>query len=120
MKRVTKYAIAIGAVALAALLAFVWNLFTAGGTYIELPPSDRAPGAEIVIVDGVVKLNLNLADAEMLQSLYMLNADKATALVEWREANGDFESVEQAINLVAGRSKKTAEDMRAHLIVIDD
>ncbi|GBL04151.1 ComEA family DNA-binding protein [Glaciecola sp. KUL10] len=44
-------------------------------------------------------INLNTANAEQLSSLPGIGAKKATQIIEYRELNGDFESVDELQNV---------------------
>ncbi len=54
------------------------------------------------------KVNVNTASAEELAQLENVGQVKAQAIVEYREANGGFESV-QALTQVSGVGERTVE-----------
>ncbi|MGM0553295.1 MAG: ComEA family DNA-binding protein [Pseudomonadota bacterium] len=54
------------------------------------------------------KVNVNTAGAEELAQLENVGQVKAEAIIEYREANGDFESV-QALTQVNGVGERTVE-----------
>lgn len=65
----------------------------------------------------VDKVNINTADADMLQKeLSGIGKNKANAIVAYREANGDFTSVEELIE-VKGIGKAILEKNRDRLSV---
>jgi competence protein ComEA len=68
--------------------------------------------AESVVVSGV---NINRADAQMLSDgLKGVGLKKAEAIIQWRERNGDFNSLEQLLE-VKGIGEKTLRDNRPNM-----
>lgn len=66
---------------------------------------------------GSILVNLNTADAEHLQSmLFGVGASKAEAIVAYRQEHGDFESVEELLE-VSGIGIRTLEENRPLLTV---
>lgn len=62
-------------------------------------------------------VNINTADAEALQSeLKGIGAQKAQAIVAYREANGAFNSADDLAN-VKGIGEKTVEKNRENILV---
>lgn len=53
--------------------------------------------AEVVEQQGAI--NINTADVAELTKLKGIGIKKAEAIIAWREANGDFKSVEQLIEV---------------------
>ena len=53
--------------------------------------------AEVVAQQGAI--NINTADVAELTKLKGIGIKKAEAIITWREANGDFKSVEQLIEV---------------------
>lgn len=65
----------------------------------------------------VAKINLNTASAQELEKgLFGIGAKKAEAIVEYREKNGNFISIEQ-LSDVSGIGKATLEKNR-HLLTL--
>jgi len=61
-------------------------------------------------------VDINKADAEALSELSGIGGKKAQAIVDYRNANGDFTSVDDLTN-VKGISIKTIEKNRDKIIV---
>ncbi|WXL27353.1 helix-hairpin-helix domain-containing protein [Ectopseudomonas mendocina] len=62
--------------------------------------SPKAPSESSQPVVAVSKINLNTANAEVLQrELSGVGAVKAQAIVSYREQNGNFESVEELLEV---------------------
>ena len=67
---------------------------------------------ESVLESGV---NINSADAQMLSDgLKGVGLKKAEAIIQWRERNGDFNSLEQLLE-VKGIGEKTLRDNRPNM-----
>lgn len=62
------------------------------------------------------KININIATVEELQTLPNIGPKKAQAIVEYRQTNGSFQSIEQ-IKEIKGIGEKTYEEL-AHLISV--
>jgi competence protein ComEA len=62
------------------------------------------------------KINLNKADINELQKLPGIGPSKATAIIEYRETNGSFKSVEDMKN-ISGIGDKTFEKLKDLIIV---
>lgn len=62
-------------------------------------------------------IDLNSADVKTLSTLKHIGKKKAEAIVEYREANGKFKSIEHLTN-VKGVGKDTLEANRAVLVVM--
>ena len=68
--------------------------------------------AEAMAVTGV---NINNADAQMLsEGLKGVGPKKAEAIIQWRERNGGFNSLEQLLE-VKGIGEKTLQDNRSNI-----
>ncbi len=61
-------------------------------------------------------VNINTATAEELTAINGIGATKAAAIVEYREANGNFSAVEDLL-LVPGIGEKTLEAIRDYIYV---
>ena len=59
-------------------------------------------------------ININTADAETLTELNGIGDSKASAIVEWREDNGPFESPEDLL-AVNGIGEATLEDIESRI-----
>jgi len=64
------------------------------------------------------KININTASAEELQTLYGIGPVKAQAIIDYRNENGFFHTVEELIN-VPGIGPKTLEKIRDEITVVD-
>lgn len=68
------------------------------------------------IVAGASKVNINTASAEELMSLTGIGPTKAQAIVDYRESNGAFATVDDLIN-VSGIGEKTLAKIRDEITV---
>lgn len=64
-----------------------------------------------VLAQEVAPINVNTADAELLAELPGIGPSRAEALIEEREANGDFASAED-LERVSGIGPATVDRMR--------
>lgn len=62
------------------------------------------------------KINLNKATQSELETLPGIGPAKAKAIIEYREANGSFESIE-GIMSISGFGEKTFEKLKDHITV---
>lgn len=62
------------------------------------------------------KINLNTADVSELQQLNGIGQKKAEAIIDYREQNGSFQTIEE-ITKVSGIGQQTFEKLKEHLIV---
>lgn len=67
-------------------------------------------------VDDIEPVNINTASVHHLQRINGIGETKAMAIVEYREAHGEFKSVDELVN-VSGFGEKTLETMRDKLTV---
>lgn len=71
------------------------------------PLSETKRGNSVVVLDDDSdRVNINIASAEELQTLYGIGPVKAEAIIAYREQNGFFISAEELIN-VSGIGEKT-------------
>ncbi|MFC3115429.1 ComEA family DNA-binding protein [Cellvibrio fontiphilus] len=61
------------------------------------PSPNPVVKAEVVAQQGAI--NINTADVAELTKLKGIGIKKAEAIIAWREANGDFKSVDQLIEV---------------------
>lgn len=82
------------------------------------PPEKNAPAGAIVMQEQLTaKVNINTAEAETLQKqLSGIGKGKAEAIVAYREANGEFTSVDELIE-VKGIGKALLDKNRDRLAV---
>lgn len=62
------------------------------------------------------KININTADETELQTLTGIGSSKATAIIEYRETNGSFKSIED-LKSVSGIGDKTFEKLKDYIDV---
>lgn len=67
---------------------------------------------------GETKINVNTASTEELETLYGIGPVKAQAIIDYRNENGLFHSVDELIN-VSGIGPKTLEKIRDQVTVVD-
>jgi competence protein ComEA len=72
--------------------------------------SKKAEIPETVVTEEIEKVNVNTADADSLNEVGF-NTAQASAVVSYREANGDFQALED-IMLVSGIGEKTYLSVR--------
>lgn len=68
------------------------------------------------VEDASLCININTATVEELQQLPGIGAVKAAAIIEYREINGDFVSIEEIME-VNGIGEKTFEKIRAYIVL---
>ncbi len=62
------------------------------------------------------KININTADAAQLQQLSGIGEKRAQDIINYREENGSFQSVEDLTN-VSGIGQKTLENLRNSITI---
>lgn len=62
------------------------------------------------------KININKASAEQLEAIPGVGAKKAQAILDYRNKNGDFSSVDDLIN-VKGIGKKMMQKMKGSISI---
>ena len=67
-----------------------------------------------VMAQEVAPINVNTADAELLAELPGIGPSRAAAIIEEREANGAFDSVED-LERVSGIGPATVDRMQDHV-----
>ncbi|MEP6478825.1 MAG: ComEA family DNA-binding protein [Rhodoglobus sp.] len=84
--------------------------FVADGEQIYVPAIGEVPAA---VPGGSVggKVNINTADAAALDTLPRVGPAMAARIIEWRETNGRFSSIEDLMN-VTGIGDKTFEGLK--------
>ena len=65
-------------------------------------------------MDGDAKVNINEADQAQLETLNGIGPSKAQKIIQYREKNGDFQSIEELMN-VSGIGEKTFEGLREQI-----
>ena len=85
---------------------------------LSLHANEETPSSqEQIISTEINKININTADAELISnSLKGIGLKKATAIVEYREAYGAFQSIEE-LTAVSGIGEKTVQK-NSNLIAI--
>ena len=72
---------------------------------------EAAPASGTGVGTGTGKINLNLADAATLDTLPRIGPAMAQRIIDWREANGRFSSVDDLL-AVTGIGQKTLDGLR--------
>lgn len=62
------------------------------------------------------KVNINTADSSQLQTLSGVGESKAKKIIDYRETNGPFKSIEDLAN-VSGIGEKTVENLREYICI---
>ena len=78
-------------------------------------PAENA-SAESTVVPSNTKININTASFEQLKTLSGIGDVKARAIIDYREANGGFASIEELVN-VKGIGSKTLDNLRDRITV---
>lgn len=89
------------------------------GEITKNPPSEIKPITTISIEipeleNGLV--NINTANLHQLWNIKGLGEKKAYAIIEYREQNGNFSSIDDLIN-VSGIGEKTLEQIRKYITI---
>ncbi|MCR5484581.1 MAG: helix-hairpin-helix domain-containing protein [Clostridiales bacterium] len=126
MKEKRDEAILVAMALLAASFLIVYNAFSAPSEYIKstkqsfetvttskknTEPTKADPVKNDIKSDPV---NINTADVEAFERIEGIGPEKAKAIVEYREENGDFKSVDELLEC-PGIGEKTLERIRPFL-----
>ena len=99
-------------------------ILKAGGTLDEdlvigdlnefyISPISKAP--DTCVIENITKVNINTADSKSLQKIG-LSATLADAVISYRQANGNFKSIEE-IKKVSGIGTKTFQNIRDYITI---
>lgn len=86
------------------------------GEQLHVPATGEVPDAAGTTPAGDGRVNLNTADAASLDTLPRIGPAMAARIIEWRDANGRFTSVEDLLS-VPGIGDKMLETLRALVTV---
>src|SRR5699024_3287764 len=67
-------------------------------------------------VTGKTKIRINFASQEEVEQLQGIGPSKASAIIQYREENGPFQTIEDLLN-VSGVGEKTLDNMREDIII---
>lgn len=76
------------------------------------------PLEEAVFLDSLT-VNINTADSEQLQKLPGIGPAYSERIIEWREENGDFTSLDQLLE-IRGIGEKRLEDIQPYIILSEE
>lgn len=79
------------------------------GEQLYVPAVGEAPALGAAVSDG--RVNLNTADQAALETLPRVGPALAARIIQWRQANGRFSTVEDLLN-VSGIGEKTFAGLR--------
>lgn len=123
LSKKAKIASTIALVAAAAGVGFLLDNINRDEFVIENVPDDfggiqadveALPTEDTTVVDG--KVNINTADALVLEQLDGIGASTAEKIIEYRETNGKFETVDDLVK-VSGIGEKKLEELRDSICV---
>ncbi|ASJ75100.1 ComEA family DNA-binding protein [Granulosicoccus antarcticus] len=93
------------------------HIYSRVGAVFELP--DALPVNTDEPTDPPAMVNINTASVEELAAaLPGIGPGKAQRIVEWRESNGPFQTIEQLLE-VSGIGPKTLENIRPFVLIAD-
>jgi competence protein ComEA len=92
----------------------VWGQQPAGAAPPATATSTARPSAATTPAE--TKININTADEASLEDLKGIGEAKAKAIIEYRQKNGPFKSVDDLKN-VKGIGEKTLDDLREQVSV---
>lgn len=123
LSKKAKIASTIALVAAAAGVGFLLDNINRDEFVIENVPDDfggiqadveALPTEDTTVVDG--KVNINTADALVLEQLDGIGASTAEKIIEYREINGKFETVDDLVK-VSGIGEKKLDELRDSICV---
>jgi competence protein ComEA len=100
----------LGGLNLAALLVDAQQVLVPRSAPV-VPPGGTVPTGEVPGTSGTSLVNVNVASAEELETLPGIGEVLAATIIEYREQNGPFASVDQLIE-VSGIGEVTLEEIR--------
>ena len=108
----------LGILIAALLIAFAGRAFSGALTpaTLTVAPIKTELSGQIVIEGETVRININTADAELLESLPGIGPALSLHIAEYREANGPFQSVDDLIQ-VKGIGEAVLEKLRGRACV---
>jgi competence protein ComEA len=84
------------------------------GEEIPVLPADSGGAANPAVKDG--KVNINHADQQLLETLNGIGPSRARSIIEYREQNGGFASIEEIMN-VSGIGEKIFHSLKDQITV---
>lgn len=66
------------------------------------------------------KVNINTASSDELCMLPDVGETIAQRIIDWRDKNGDFKSVDELVDEIDGIGENNIEDMREYIVLEDD
>lgn len=110
------YLVTVAAVVLAATLICI---ILDSPEFNNIQPNSAATSASTAVTESVSRekaININTAGVSELEELYRIGEKKAQAIIEYREKNGKFRSIEELTN-VNGISQSILEENREKISV---
>ncbi|WP_290524716.1 helix-hairpin-helix domain-containing protein [Alcanivorax sp.] len=98
------------------VLAVILLAFAGLSQAVEVTPVPSTATASATEQASAQRINLNTADATQLQALKGVGPSTAESIIQWRDANGPFTSVDQLL-AVKGIGEKTLAGLRDNLTV---
>lgn len=99
------------------VLAVILLAFAGLSQAVEVSPvPSTATATSAAAQASAQRINLNTADAAQLQELKGVGPSTAESIIQWRDANGPFTSVDQLL-AVKGIGEKTLAGLRDNLTV---
>lgn len=110
--------------------AVLFAMIAAGGLLIERMEKDAFIAETVATEDAVSyveegkeeiagKININVADAETLSELYGIGTQLGERIVDYREENGRYETIEEIMK-VPGISEGKFEDIKDDICVSEE